>query len=303
MSVKNPREVVELYDQITSLFPRNDVALSTLFDISLTFFSLISDEDNIKFCMNELNGYPKDDLKNITTEEDMVKRINHRVFYLRPYDDNIISKDTKIPSLYYDSIGEIEYEYHNVVINPIVINEEMAAIDKNGKMEVVRCFANYHSLFFIINKTKAELRRRIYSDNIRALMKDIRTLSLEGIHPKLIERCGDQFANAKYLDAIRQADALLEEVIRQDTKDNTRATGQILRDLFTWKTKTPPIRFAKQDKPHWEEVHDGIVFLALAMTNLSRKNHMHENRDINANDCYALLWNYTMILNSIDNAK
>jgi hypothetical protein len=30
---------------------------------------------------------------------------------------------------------------------------------------------------------------------------------------------------------------------------------------------------------------------------------MHKEDEINANDCYATLWNYSLILNALDDAK
>jgi hypothetical protein len=266
MTIKNPREVVELYDELTSIFPGTNIALSTLFDVSLKFFTCIDDKENIKFCLNELNGYSKED-----TKEKNYKSLEHRKFTLRPCNDDVVSEDTKINTIFFNSISYIEYQYHNSIDG--IINHDIAAVyPETGKVDIVPCFTNYHSLFFILDSTKSELRKRVYSEKILSQIKELRALSLEGIHPLLIEKCGDQFSNSKYLDSIRHADALLEEIIRKETKDSMRTTGQILRDLFTWHKNPPAILFAKLNEPHWEEAHNGIVYLALALTNISRKN-------------------------------
>ena len=134
----------------------------------------------------------------------------------------------------------------------------------------------------------------------------MRSLSLESIDSLIVVRCGDLFADSKYLDAVRAADVLVEEIIRKATKNESSTINyaNIIEGLYIKKSTLMHIKLTKDDPTTSNEAksaHNGVVSLMLAMNKLSRNPHMHRDtgHNINANDCYAMLWNYTTILKAL----
>jgi hypothetical protein len=130
------------------------------------------------------------------------------------------------------------------------------------------------------------------------------TLPFNELHPLIIEKCNELLLNEQYIEEVRDVDIFIESTIRNLISDNKSAYRQILTNLFTWNcNKSPGIYLADINDPHFVDIHNGTVHLISAMSILSRNTHMHTDDKISANECFSILWNYTIILNAIDTGK